>query len=82
MDTLEFGAVREDGRVKAYGAGILSSAEALRRLGSGNDLRPLDLETMASTPYDPTDYQPAYFVAESFGSLLRELSAWLEPLLK
>lgn len=80
--TLEFGAVREDGGVKAYGAGMLSSAGELRRLASGAALRPLDLETMASTPYDPTDYQPAYFVAESSERVLEELTGWLEPLLE
>lgn len=76
--TFEFGAVREGGSVKAYGAGLLSSAGELERLRSPARLAAFDLEEMASTPYDPTDYQPCYFVGRSFDTVMADLAAWLD----
>lgn len=74
--SLEFGAAREDGRVKAFGAGLLSSVGEIQRLASAEQ-RPWDLEVMAATPYDPTDYQPRYFVAPSPERLLDDLLTWV-----
>lgn len=76
--TLEFGAVEEAGQVKAYGAGLLSSCGELARFLAGVPLFPLDLDRMAATPYDPTQYQPGFFVAGSFGGMVAEVLAWLE----
>lgn len=75
--TLEFGVAREDGEVKAYGAGLLSSYGELGELGRHARLLPFDLEVMAATPYDPTDYQKVLFVAPSFAEMVRQLDAWL-----
>lgn len=78
--TLEFGVALEDGEVKAYGAGLLSSFGELGELGDVNrraQLRPFDPEIMAHTPYDPTSYQAQLFVAPSFTVMVRELEAWL-----
>jgi phenylalanine-4-hydroxylase len=75
--TLEFGAVLEDDRPKAFGAGLLSSVGEIQRL-SGAELLPWDLSTIAATAYDPTDYQPRYFLAPSTTRLLDDLSAWVE----
>jgi phenylalanine-4-hydroxylase len=76
--TLEFGAVMEDGMARAYGAGLLSSGGELERLGSGTPLRPLNLDEVAETVYDPTEYQPHYFVAESFPAAMAAIADWLE----
>jgi phenylalanine-4-hydroxylase len=73
--TLEFGAVAERGQVKALGAGLLSSVGELERLPGGPHL-PWDLPRIAATPYDPTTFQPGYFVAPSFARLLDDLGAW------
>lgn len=75
--TLEFGVALEDGEVKAYGAGLLSSYGELGDLGARASLMPFDLEVMARTPYDPTDYQKVLFVAPSFDHMVRQLDAWL-----
>jgi phenylalanine-4-hydroxylase len=75
--TLEFGVALEDGEVKAYGAGLLSSYGELGDLGARASLQPFDLEVMARTPYDPTDYQKVLFVAPSFADMVRQLDAWL-----
>jgi phenylalanine-4-hydroxylase len=76
--TLEFGAAREGDRVKAYGAGLLSSYGEIQRFEKEAELLPFDLERMAHTPYDPTTYQPYIFVADSFRHALDDVSAWIE----
>lgn len=78
--TLEFGGVEEDGQVKAYGAGLLSSAGELARFTTEAELRPWDLERIARTPFDPTDYQPQIYVAPSFARMVSELGDWLQAM--
>ncbi len=75
--TLEFGVALEGGDVKAYGAGLLSSYGELGDLGRRAALLPFDLETMAATSYDPTDYQKVLFVAPGFQEMVRALEEWL-----
>jgi phenylalanine-4-hydroxylase len=70
--TVEFGVVREGGRVKAFGTGLLSSAGELERMGRA-ELRPLDPEEASRLDYDPTDYQPVLFCADSFDAMCRTL---------
>jgi phenylalanine-4-hydroxylase len=62
--TLEFGVLREDGELRAYGAGILSSygeIEEFRHM----EIRPLDFAEMGTIDYDITKYQPVLYCAES-----------------
>ena len=66
--TIEFGVMREDGEVRAYGAGILSSYGEIEEF-RGADLRPLDLLEMGTLEYDITKYQPVLFCADSIGQL-------------
>ena len=76
--TIEFGVVREDGRVKAYGTGLLSSAGELEAMGRA-ELRPLDLEAAARATYDPTAFQPALFCADSFDAMVQAVRDHLAP---
>jgi len=76
--TLEFGLCEEEGAVKAYGAGLLSSFGELGRFEQHAQLRPLDLELVAATPYDPTDYQKVLYVSPDLGRTAELVSAWLE----
>jgi len=76
--TLEFGAVEENGHIKAYGAGLLSSAGELARFATETELRPWDLDRIADTAFDPTDYQPQIYVVSSFEKMVTELGEWLE----
>jgi phenylalanine-4-hydroxylase len=74
--TVEFGVVREDETIKAYGTGLLSSAgelEAMRDV----ELRPLDLDAAARADYDPTRFQPVLFCADSFDAMCRAISDFL-----
>jgi phenylalanine-4-hydroxylase len=75
--TLEFGVVREDGRVKAYGTGLLSSAGEIEAM-SGAALLPFELDRAVGAEYDPTHFQPRLFCAESFDSMDASLSGFLE----
>ena len=62
--TLEFGVVVEDGQVRAYGAGILSSYGEIEEF-RGMEHRPLDVVEMGTTEYDITAYQPVLYRADS-----------------
>jgi phenylalanine-4-hydroxylase len=77
--TLEFGLCEEDGGLVAMGAGLMSSVGELQRSVEGASVvrEPLDLEALASRPYDPTAFQPAYAVGPSFDGTLDALDAWL-----
>ncbi|HYY98734.1 MAG TPA: phenylalanine 4-monooxygenase, partial [Pyrinomonadaceae bacterium] len=66
--TVEFGVLREGGEVKAYGTGLLSSAGELQAMRRA-ELRPLDLEEASRHDFDPTNYQPVLFCADSFESM-------------
>ena len=75
--TLEFGLVREDGELKTYGAGILSSFGEMERFAAETEIRPLDFGDASTRPYDPTRYQPVLYVSPSFGEMARNVSTWL-----
>src|SRR5687767_9334627 len=74
--TIEFGVLREDGRIKAYGTGLLSSAGELAEMHKA-ELRPLDLETAANHIYDPTHFQSILFCADSFDHMYETLKSFL-----
>lgn len=78
--TLEFGLVEEDGVPKALGAGLLSSIGELKRsaLEEGIVRRPLDLERVVATPYDPTSFQPHYDVGPGVQGTLAAIDTWLD----
>lgn len=77
--TIEFGVLRENGAVKAYGTGLLSSAGEMEEMHEA-ELRPLDLEVASLQEYDPTHFQPILFCADSFeamhGTLHEFLMKW------
>lgn len=62
--SLEFGAVVEDGELRAYGAGILSSYGEIEEFRT-MEHRPLDIVEMGTSDYDITHYQPVLYRAES-----------------
>lgn len=67
--SLEFGVVVEDGKVRAYGAGILSSYGEIEEF-RGMEHRPLDLVEMGTADYDITAYQPVLYRAESVDEIV------------
>lgn len=65
--TVEFGICREGNSKKAYGAGLLSSFGELEYcLSDKPEFRPYDPVETGETKYPITEYQPIYFVANSF----------------
>lgn len=71
--TVEFGLIREGGKLKIYGAGIVSSrGESLFALDDDSPNRVgFDLERIMRTEYRIDDYQQTYFVIDSLEQLLR-----------
>ena len=74
--TVEYGLVYEEGELKTWGAGNLSSYSDLRRCVDVARVQHLefDIEIMCSTEYDPTIQQPRLFVAKSLNKALDDLS--------
>lgn len=65
--TIEFGLCKQDGQIKAYGAGLLSSYGELEYSMSGKpSILPFEPAVTCAQKYDVTKYQPIYFLAESF----------------
>jgi phenylalanine-4-hydroxylase len=62
--SLEFGVVVEDGEIRAYGAGILSSYGEIDEFRAMTH-RPLDIVEMGVADYDITAYQPVLYLAGS-----------------
>ena len=73
--TLEFGVVWEDGELRAYGAGLLSSYGEIEEFRSA-EVRPWDIEQMGTLDYDITRYQPVLFAAESFDRMVDDLGGF------
>jgi len=67
--SLEFGVAMEDGELRAYGAGILSSYGEIEEF-RGMEHRPLDLVEMGTADYDITQYQPVLYRAESIAEVV------------
>ncbi|XP_078674556.1 phenylalanine-4-hydroxylase-like isoform X1 [Branchiostoma floridae x Branchiostoma belcheri] len=75
--TVEFGLCRQDGEVKAYGAALLSSFGELQYcLTVKPDIRPFEPEKISVTKYPITEYQPIYFLADSFQDAKEKLRTW------
>jgi len=74
--TFEFGVVEEDGELKAYGAGILSSFGELDAFRQAT-IRPLDFAEMTHVDYDITTYQPTLFAARALTELYEQLEVFL-----
>lgn len=65
--TVEYGLCRENGQLKAFGAGLLSSYGELKyALEDKAEVRPFEPAKTALQKYPITEYQPVYYVAESF----------------
>jgi phenylalanine-4-hydroxylase len=80
--TVEFGLIQSAQGLRAYGAGILSSAGELPYSVHSQEprRRPLDLETAMSSPYVIDSYQRGYFVIESFEQLSEMVAIDFTPI--
>ncbi|XP_034382048.1 phenylalanine-4-hydroxylase [Cyclopterus lumpus] len=65
--TVEFGLCKQGSEIKAYGAGLLSSFGELQYcLSDKPKILPFDPAKTSLQKYPITEFQPVYFVAESF----------------
>lgn len=73
--TIEFGLVREDGELRVFGAGILSSAAETRFAIEDQDVLrlPFDPVRVMRTGYMIDAFQKTYFVLESLPQLIEDL---------
>lgn len=81
--TVEFGLIRESGRLKLYGSGLISSeGEGHHALESPDvDRRPFNLEKVCSTSFEIDKYQPILYVLESFEQLRDAMNTYAEMIL-
>lgn len=72
--TVEFGLLAEEGKVRIFGAGILSSiGESVHALGPQPGKLPFDLQRMMHMAYRTDVLQDNYFVIDSFEQLCEAL---------
>jgi phenylalanine-4-hydroxylase len=68
--TVEFGLIRQDGRVKVYGSGLISSdGECSHVLTGGCAVRPFALDEVLATPVKVDEMHRLLFAIESFDEL-------------
>jgi len=80
--TAEFGLLREGGRYRVYGSGLLSSVGELRHSVEDPKVRrdPLDPKQAANLPFDETQYQPRLFFVDSFEQLYNSVEQFFAML--
>jgi len=80
--TVEFGLIDTPAGLRAYGAGILSSAGELRHSVTSREPQRLgfDLERIMRTRYKIDSYQSTYFVIDSFKQLFDATAPDFEPI--
>src|SRR5918999_4380390 len=70
--TVEFGLIREDGEIKVYGSGLISShGDAANALGPKCDRRPFSLDVVFNQHFEIDHFQDVLFVTESFDQLFK-----------
>jgi len=79
--TVEFGLCKESGETKVYGAGLLSAyGELLHALSDKPEVRSFDPATTAIQPYQDQEYQPIYYIAESFDDMKDKFRRWVSAM--
>jgi phenylalanine-4-hydroxylase len=72
--SIEFGLIEEEGEIKVFGAGILSSTgEIPFSLSAAVRRRPFVTDEVIETDYDPSRMQDQLFIIPSFAFLRREV---------
>ncbi|KAJ3213622.1 hypothetical protein HK099_007271 [Clydaea vesicula] len=72
--TVEFGLCKEGNNIKAFGAGLLSSFGELEYALSDKPIKkPFDPAVTALQKFPITEYQPIYFVAQSFKEMKEQV---------
>jgi phenylalanine-4-hydroxylase len=65
--TVEFGLIRQNGEIKLYGSGLISShGEARYVVEGGPEIRPFDLDAVLEQDFSISEMQSVLFAVESF----------------
>lgn len=76
--TVEFGLCKEGNDTKAYGAGLLSAyGELMHALSDKCEHRAFEPSITAVQPYQDQEYQPIYYVANSFEDAKEKFRRWV-----
>lgn len=68
--TVEFGLIRQDGKIKVYGSGLASShGECSRVLAGGCEVRDFNLDEVLRQEFQTGAMQPVLFAVESFDQI-------------
>jgi phenylalanine-4-hydroxylase len=77
--TVEFGLIWEDGRLKALGAGLMSSYAELKRVYTGDvRLVPYTLEAFENLAPSPHEFHEQLFILDSWEHFERTVIEWAE----
>jgi len=80
--TGEFGLSKEDGQLKAFGGGLLSSSGELIYSVGLDDQKPIyktfDISELTKSNYTLTQYQPLYFVTETIQQAIDKVLEYLK----
>ncbi len=81
--TIEFGLIQEAGETKILGAGIISSYGETNRIFEDNSIqiKPFNMAEILYLPFDKTNLQPVYYLADSYTDLYDSVND-LEKLLE
>lgn len=72
--TVEYGLCRENGKLKAYGAGLLSSFGELKHSMTENpDIKNFEPEAAGEEKFSVRSYQKKYYVSDSFQIALQKI---------
>lgn len=76
--TIEYGVIRQDGQLRAYGAGLLSSFGELARVLRGEpEIRPFEPREACAIPYPITEYQPLLWEVPSICSAFEAIESFV-----
>jgi phenylalanine-4-hydroxylase len=73
--TIEFGVMYEDGELRCYGAGLLSSYGEIEEFRSAT-IRPLDFHDLGTLAYDISHYQPTLFACDGMNELTERVGGF------
>ena len=68
--TVEFGLIRQDGEIRVYGSGLISShGECTRVLAGGCEVKNFDLDAVLNQEFQTSEMQPVLYAVESFDQI-------------
>lgn len=74
--TVEFGLIRQDGKVKVYGSGLISShGECTRVLAGGCQIKDFDLDAVLNQTFATGEMQRVLYAVESFEQIYEAAKA-------